>query len=386
MSPDGLSLETQGRSAASLLPKATTVVAVLADTDVSWHRIALPRAPAAKLRAALGGVLEDALLEDADDVHLALAPAASAGQPTWVAATSRRWLRGELAALEKAEVFVDRVVPMAWPDDPPIGHFAETEAEPGGAAHGIALNWAHPDGVASVRLQGGLARALVPQPAPAETRWSATPGAVSAAEQWLGGPVRVMAPGQRLLQSARSLWNLRQFDLARRNRGARALRDSARRFFSTEWRPVRFGLAALLIAQIVGLNLWAWYQGSAIETKQAAMQSLVKSTYPNVNAQDVQRDADAVMQRETQSLRALAGKPGDTDLETMLQAAASAWPADRPPVDTVRFEPGKLTLSAAGWSDAQVAQFRSLLGPGGWAVESTQGRLTLSRARPGARS
>ena len=116
------------------------------------------------------------------------------------------------------------------------------------------------------------------------------------------------------------------------------------------------------------------------------MQSLVKSTYPNVNAQDVQRDADAVMQRETQSLRALAGKPGDTDLETMLQAAASAWPADRPPVDTVRFEPGKLTLSAAGWSDAQVAQFRSLLSPGGWAVESTQGRLTLSRARPGARS
>ena len=386
MSPDGLALETQGRSAASLLPKATTVVAVLADTDVSWHRIALPRAPAAKLRAALGGVLEDALLEDADDVHLALAPAASAGQPTWVAATSRRWLRGELAALEKAEVFVDRVVPMAWPDDPPIGHFAETEAEPGGAAHGIALNWAHPDGVASVRLQGGLARALVPQPAPAETRWSATPGAVSAAEQWLGGPVRVMAPGQRLLQSARSLWNLRQFDLARRNRGARALRDSARRFFSTEWRPVRFGLAALLIAQIVGLNLWAWYQGSAIETKQAAMQSLVKSTYPNVNAQDVQRDADAVMQRETQSLRTLAGKPGDTDLETMLQAAASAWPADRPPVDTVRFEPGKLTLSAAGWSDAQVAQFRSLLSPGGWAVESTQGRLTLSRTRPGARS
>ena len=386
MSPDGLALETQGRCAASLLPKAASVVAVLADADVSWHRITLPKAPAARLRAALGGVLEEALLEDADDVHLALAPAATAGQPTWVAATSRRWLRGELAALEKAEVFVDRVVPMAWPDDPPIGHFAETETEPGGAAQGVALNWAHPDGVASVRLQGGLARALVPQPAPTETRWSATPGAVAAAEQWLGAPVRVMAPGQRLLQAARSLWNLRQFDLARRTRGARALRDSARQLFSTDWRPVRIGAVALLIAQIVGLNLWAWHQRGAIEAKQAAMQSLVKSAYPNVNAQDVQRDADAVMQRETQALRTLAGKPGDTDLEPMLQAAASAWPAERPPVETVRFEPGKLTLAAAGWSDAQVAQFRSLLGPGGWAVESIEGRLTLSRPRPGARS
>ena len=92
-----------------------------------------------------------------------------------------------------------------------------------------------------MRLQGGLARALVPSPAPPETRWSATPGAVAAAEQWLGGPVRVMPPGQRLLQAARSLWNLRQFELARRNRSMRALRDSARKFFSPEWRPVRWG-------------------------------------------------------------------------------------------------------------------------------------------------
>jgi len=386
LSPDGLAMESQGRCAASLLPKTTTVVAVLADTDVSWHRITLPKAPSARLRAALGGVLEDALLEDADDVHLALAPAAVAGQPTWVAATSRRWLRGELAALEKAEVFVDRVVPMAWPDDPPLGHFAETEGIAGGVTEGIALNWAHPDGVASVRLQGGLARALVPQPAPAETRWSATPGAVAAAEAWLGGPVRVMAPGQRLLQAARSLWNLRQFELARSNRGARALRDSARQFFSREWRPVRYGLVVLLIAQVIGLNLWAWHQRGAIEAKQAAMQSLVKTSYPNVSPQDIQRDADAVMQREAQALRTLAGKPGDTDLETMLQAAASAWPAERPPVDTLRFEPGRLTLSAVGWSDAQVAQFRSLLAPGGWSVESSEGRLVLSRTRAGSRT
>jgi len=142
----------------------------------------------------------------------------------------------------------------------------------------------------------------------------------------------------------------------------------------------------LALAQIVGLNLWAWHQRDAIEAKRAAMQSLVKATYPNVNPQDIQRDAEAVMQRETQALRTLAGKPGDTDLEPMLQAAASAWPADRPAVESLRFEPGRLTLSASGWSDAQIAQFRSLLRPGGWAVEASEGRLTLSRARPGSNS
>jgi len=142
----------------------------------------------------------------------------------------------------------------------------------------------------------------------------------------------------------------------------------------------------LLIAQVLGLNLWAWHQRNSIEAKQAAMQSLVKATYPNASPLDIQRDADAVMQRETQSLRTLAGKPGETDLESMLQAAASAWPAQRAAVDTLRFEPGRLTLSNPGWTDAEIGQFRSLLGPGGWSVESTEGRLTLGRARPGSRS
>ena len=65
------------------------------------------------------------------------------------------------------------------------------------------------------------------------------------------------------------------------------------------------------------------------------------------------------MQRETQTLRTLAGKAGDSDLEPMLQAAAAAWPGERPPVENLRFEPGKLTLAANGWSDAQIEQFRS---------------------------
>lgn len=386
VSPDGLAIESQGRCPAALFPRATTVIAVLADADVSWHRIVLPKAPSARLRAALTGVLEEALLEDTDDVHLALAPAAIAGQPTWVAAVSQRWLRAELAAFESADVFVDRVVPMAWPDDPPIGHFAESSTDADGSSVGIALHWAHIDGVANVRLQGGLARALVPSPPPLETRWSATPGAAAAAEQWLGAPVHVLPPGQRLLQAARSLWNLRQFELARRTRGGRALRDSTRQFFSPEWRPVRWGLAGIIAAQIVGLNLWALHQRSAIGAREVAMQQLVKTTYPSVNTQDVQRDAEAVMQRETQALRTFAGKPGETDLEPMLQAAAAAWPTERPPVENLRFEPGKLSLSASGWSEGQIAQFRSLLRTSGWSVNSSEGRLVMSRSRDGGRS
>ena len=195
-----------------------------------------------------------------------------------------------------------------------------------------------------------------------------------------------MSRAERALQAARSLWDLRQFDLAQRTRGARALRDALRKFTSPQWRPVRFGLAALLAAQIVGLNLWAWHQRSTIESRQQAVQAAVRAAFPRASDLDLQRDAGAVMQREVQSLRTLAGKPGETDLETMLQAAASAWPADRPPVEQLRYESGRLTLAAGGWSEQQVAQFRSLLQPAGWQVEANGAQLVLSRGRPGARS
>jgi general secretion pathway protein L len=380
---DGIELDAHGHAAAALLPNRSVVIAVVQEADVSWHRITLPKAPASRLRAALVGVLEEALLDDAEAVHLAVAPLAAAGQPTWIAAVDKAWLQGELAALEKAGVFVDRVVPMAWPDDPPAGHFHAPASGVGGV-EGAVLTWASVDGVATVRLDGGLARSLVPQPPPPATRWTAAPMAAGAAEQWLGAPVNVMPTEQRLLQAARNLWNLRQFELARKTRGARAIADWARQLMSPAWRPVRIGVALLVAAQIVGLNLWAWHQKSAVESRRAAIQALVKKTFPRVGDADIQRDAAAVMLRETQALRTLAGKAGDSDLEPMLQAAAAAWPGERPPVENLRYEAGKLTLSANGWSDTQIEQFRSMLRPAGVRVDASEGRLVLTRARSAA--
>jgi general secretion pathway protein L len=373
LSPDGIGLTSQGRCAVSLLPKAAGAVAVLSDADVSWHRINLPKAPTARLPAALIGVLEEALLEEAASVHLAVAPNATAGQPTWVAAVDRNWLTSELALLEKAHVFIDRVVPMSWPDEPPTGHFAEL----GDPSQGATLTWAHADGVAHIGLQGSLARALLPNPLPEGARWSATPATAAAAERWLGAPVTVMDWPQRALQASRSLWNLRQFTLARKNRGTRALRDVWRQFLNPAWKPMRYGLIALVLVQIVGLNLWAAHQRRAVEGKRQAMVKLLQAAHPQVRGV---LDAPLQMQRETDTLRAAAGKPGDTDLEPMLQAAASAWPGDRPPVDNLRYEPGKLTLSAAGWDPAQIEQFRNQLRPRGWQVEAIDGRVTLSRS------
>jgi general secretion pathway protein L len=322
--------------------------------------------------AALIGVLEEALLEEAASVHIALAPHATAGQPTWVAAVDRVWLTGELAVLEKSNIFIDRVVPVSWPDEPPTGHFAEL----GDPSEGSTLTWAHADGVAQISLQGTLARALLPTPLPEGARWSATPATAAAAERWLGAPVTVMDWPQRALQASRSLWNLRQFSLARKNRGMRALRDVWRQFLNPAWKPMRYGLIALVMVQILGLNLWAAHERRAVEGKRQAMVKLLQAAHPQVRGV---LDAPLQMQRETDTLRAAAGKPGDTDLEPMMQAAASAWPSDRPAVDNLRYEPGKLSLSAPGWDPAQIDQFRNQLRPSGWQVEAVNGNLVVTR-------
>ena len=374
LSRDGLAVSAQGRCAAPLLPRADSVALVLADCDVSWHRITLPKAPAARLRAALSGMLEEALLDDAEQLHLALAPEAAAGQPTWVAAVDKRWLSAELAALEKANVFVDRVLPSSWPDAPPSGHFElADEAD----ARSLALHWAHADGVATLSLQGGLARALLPQPLPDGARWSATPAAATAAERWLDAPVVVLSAAERALQATGSLWDLRQFDLARRSKGTRAVRDALRGLRTPAWRPARYGIAALVLTQLLGLNLWAWHLRSTLDAKREKQVALLQSTFPHVRAV---LDAPLQMRRETEALRAAAGRAGAEDLEALLGATAAAWPDGQEPLQALRFEPGRLSLRAPGWTDAQTQQFRERLRAAGYAVDSAEGGLTLSRA------
>jgi general secretion pathway protein L len=376
LSDDGLQVSAQGRAAPALWPRADSVVAVLADGDVSWQRLTLPKAPASRLRAALGGLLEEQLLEEDESVHLAVAPGGTAGAPTWIAVADKAWLRGVLDEIERAGPVVDRVVPSAWPGDTPTGHFFAATAAPAGIGD-VMLSHADEQGLVLLRLQGSLARTLQPRFTAAAARWTATPAVAAPAERWLGASVNLLGEGERALQAARSLWNLRQFDLAPRRRGTRALGDAWRHLRSPVWRPVRLGLAALLALQVLGLNAYAWQQRQAVAERRQAQEALLRGTFPGVRAV---LDAPLQMQRETETLRAAAGRAGQDDLEALLGAAAAAWPEGLGPLHTVRFEPGRLSFSAPGWTESQLQQFRERLRASGLAVESAEGRVTLRRA------
>lgn len=402
VSPDGGAIGGEGRAPTALLPAATSTVLVCAPGDVSFHRITVPRAPAARMDSALRGLLEERVLDDVDGLHLALEPGAQPGAQAWVAVMDASALKVAIERLETAGRPVDRVVPAQVPGQTPAtldvasvlvdGHRTDVDVGFDGGFDAAApvderawVSFSHADGLVAwpwnvaAGRPGALTQALLPDPLPADLSCSASPALVQASEAWLGRPVAVRTPAQRLLAASQVGWNLRQFGLAPRHRGATVMRDLLTRLRSPAWRPVRWGLAGLIGVQLIGLNAWAWQQRSELAQRKDRMTQLLRSAHPQVRAI---LDAPVQMRRENESLRASAGKAGDTDLEPMLQAVASAWP-DKLPVQTLRYENARLTLAAPQLGDDEVARLRTQLQPAGWNVEGNGASLTLTRASAG---
>lgn len=373
-SSDGATVTRTGVGSGSAMPRAQQVIALLPDGDVAWHRITLPKAPAARLRAALVGVLEENLLDDDADLHLAVEPDAKPGQPAWVAVADKAWLLRVINELESAGVPVDRLAPASWPGEVAAAHFV---ASPLGGDAPPSLVLRNADGVSVMSTGGSLARKRLAPWLEQGLRCTAQPAAAAAAERWLEAPVAIVTDAEQALAAARSPWNLRQFDLAARHRGALLLRDGWRLFLAPSWRPVRIGLVMLLVVQLIGLNAWAWRLERTEAGKRQAMSVLLREAHPRVQAV---LDAPAQMQRETEQLRAVAGRAGEADLEPLLAAAAAAWPDGAAPAQSLRFEPGKLTLAAIGWSEAQVAAFRDRVRRAGYTAELSGGQIVLKRA------
>ncbi|RYF37940.1 MAG: general secretion pathway protein GspL, partial [Comamonadaceae bacterium] len=121
VSADGIAVDSHGAAPAALLPVAPRqeVVAVVPAGRLSWQRTTLPRgghkADTPRLRAVLGGLLEERLLDDVESLHFAIEPHARAGAPVWVAVCEKAWLQGELRLLESAGHRIARVVPERSP-------------------------------------------------------------------------------------------------------------------------------------------------------------------------------------------------------------------------------------------------------------------------------
>lgn len=376
LSTDDQRLTGEGRAPVAELPAADTLVAVVPAHAIGWHRIPAPKAPASRLRQALASLLEEALLEDEAELHLALPPQWKAGEPVWVAVLNRHRLRQAIEQLEAGGRTVDRVVP-AWPPEGPVAGEVLREGDL------VQLAWRDAQGPVCLPLHSPMARALVAA-VPDDTRiqWHASPEAAAEAAELAGAAVAARTTAERLLAAAGGEWNLRQFDLGVRRRGHRAAREALRQVLhEPRWRLARLGLLALVAVQLLGANLWAWQQREALAGQKKALTTLLQTSFPQVRAVF---DPPAQMRKEIDLLRASAGRPGETDLEPLLQAADAAWPASRGPATGLRYEPGRLTLGSAGWTAPELDAFRQRLLPLGLDAETGPGGVTVQRARSGA--
>ncbi len=350
LSPDGRSLGVHSSAPLALLPtpaRGGEVVAVVPASLLSWHRVELPKGVgpgSTRLRPILEGLLEDRLLDDAARLHLALAPSADADGSIWVAACDRQWLASHLHALEAAQRPVARVVPEFAPSNGAMRLYALDE--PGFPQ--LVITGQNAGGVLRLPLSASASEMIpaLPEGTPAEdfdAMVLAEPGVAAVAEHTLHCKVSLLTRPQRWLDAARSPWDLAQFDLvsSSRTRTVKRLSGIGRELLqSPGWRPVRWGMAALLLSNLVGLNAWAWREQSALNATRASMRTLLAQTFPQVR---VVVDAPLQMEREVAALRQATGAASERDLETLLAAAGASLPAGRVP-GGIEFAAGEAKL------------------------------------------
>ena len=336
---------------AALLPPAdrqTGVVALLPATALSWHQVDLPpglHKQAARLQSALQGLLEDRLLDDPAQLHMALQPNWKDSPRPWVAVCERTWLGAHLQALEQAGLTVHRIVPELNPTSA-VALGAQLQLTALGDAESGWLWMTHPErGVWGQPVQALQAQGLgLSEPDRASLDIQAEPGVVAWASHILDTPARLISPGQHWLAAVAAHWDLAQFDFKAnaRSRQLKIWQRAASTFWhGPAWRPVRWGVWLVLAGQLVGLNAWAWKTRADWQTQRHSWTEMLRASFPQTQ---VVVDAPVQMAREVARLRQAAGQLSPSDLESMLGALGQAMPAGLAAPGQWLYQPGQLRL------------------------------------------
>jgi general secretion pathway protein L len=315
-------------AAATLSAHAGEVVAVVPHSRLAWLRVQLPPAShGPRLQSVLHGLLEDRLLDEPQQLHIVLAPdaeqTARTGGHTLVAVCDKQWLRDALAPLQAAGLTVQRIAPELSPSDKPV---LQVMGEPDHSqsvlchAHGVTLL---PPNTAQWRAFAELSQDNL--------QIQAEPAMVTRVQSTLQRQPMLQSAAQRWVKSSQSDWDLAQGEWAQgpiQRLQRQVLTAWQTALHAPAWKPVRWGVVALIALQVLGLNALAWRERSALNAQQASLQSILKTTFPSVT---LVIDASLQMQREVDALQQKSGSASSTDLEPLLAALASVLPAGQTP-------------------------------------------------------
>lgn len=360
LSMDGLSVQQQGATAWGQWPvfsqQPSDVVLVLPMASLSWHQVrlpqgSLPRAWGAqqglsRLRAILDGLMEEQLLDEPAMLHLALQADAARVQMPWVVACDRAWLKAWLTTLAAAGMSVKRIVPAHTPEQLLERIHVTGDADQAqlvGLAASSGASSAS-SGVLACTLSASALALLGDADGLAQRQVLAEPAVVERAEQMFGRPVMLQHRSERMLEAAKSNWDLAQFDLAGAGRDQRLAglrRGFAKLMRAPHWRPARWSLLGLLLVNLIGLNAWAMHVRQGLLQQRALAHSLLTQTFPNI---PVVVDAPVQMAREVEALQRSRGAMSGSTLESMLGSFANAAPANIQ-ITAIDFSAGELRLT-----------------------------------------
>ena len=385
ISRDGQSLDTQSSAPWSLLPasaraaQAMQVILVVPVQRLSWHQVQLPQglARSPRLRAALEGMLEEQLLDDVSDLHLALQTPLPTQGSAWLAACDKAWLFCCIQEIEQAGLRIAALVPELAPQTFASGAGdgqAPTLVYALTGPQGPQLVSSSPQGLIRWPLQASVAPLLR---LPENALVFAEPAVAAQAEQILGSQLVLQTAAQRALLASQGPWDLAQFGIvtSRGGRGFKRVSHAVQQLYSApRWRLLRWSLWTLLLVQLIGLNLYAYQQQASLNQQKQAMESVLKSTFASVQ---VVVDAPVQMQREVDRLRQSSGQLADADAQVMLSALMQAanYP---PPPKAIDYQQGELKVTGLELGQAARTDLTRSLQARGYQLQ-TQGDVLLMR-------
>jgi general secretion pathway protein L len=384
-------LTAQGRAVPALLPKTDTAALVLPASALSWHLAALPKLQRSlsgpKLQAVLAGVLEEQLLDDPAQLHLVAFKPDTEGK-AWVAACEKAWLKDTIETLQKAGVPLTSVIPVAWPhalitqvDAPAMQHTSRLHAH--GPAEAGWFTYSDAQGVLSFPLNQPTLLPAIDE----GTLVTAEPAVAVAAEMVLQQNVSVLQAAQYMHQAAQGAQargiNLAQGDVSLIGQGRRLQQLIAglqELVAAPAWRAVRWGMALLLLANVIGLNAWAWKAASSLQDKRAQMNQLLTQSFPNVK---VVVDAPVQMQRELLALRQAQGELSGRDFESIYGRFSAVVGMNTAP-SAIEFIANEVAVRGGSVNADQLQSLQGKLQYAGLAVRSDAQRLIISHQESGA--
>ncbi|MGQ0711380.1 MAG: type II secretion system protein GspL [Rhodoferax sp.] len=371
----------------------TETVAMVPGHLLSWHRVTLPRGVlgrggarrGSRLRGVLEGLLEEQLLDEPAALHFALPPQAREGEPLWVAVAQTEALAQGVQTLRAQGHVVQRLVPE-WV--PTAGDAPAPVLWACGSADMPMLAWNDAHGVHRWPLppqrQGEALPAPVQQALQQGAVLRAEPAVASWAQEWLGPEVAVHTAQERLLDAARSSWDLAQGDLPLHTAWPQRVQQGlALAWQSAAWAPARAALALALLVQLVGVNALAWKARQHEQALQSAITRTLTDTFPQTT---VVVDAPTQMARALATLRQDSGAATASDIDTMLQNAQQNWPPalENKGFDAIEFEAGELRLKGAPLESAALGNWQQALAAQGLALggQGAQWQLRAAGERP----